>query len=217
MSVFYSGKASIHTKVTLLDAIKSHIYCRSREFYTNGGDHVNKNKLKLTSSEIGSLWGEYVNGTMADVVNRYMFSIIEDKSIKKLFDDAIKAFAKQKNQIAIFMENDGFPVPIGFTEDDLNKGAERLFTNTFCLNYLHIMTLHGLLGHTTSLGVSARKDLRYFYDSCNDDGKRMYHQTTELMLEKGIFQRDPLFYPTKKPEFVSNQDFMDGILQKEDV
>src|SRR5690625_2554821 len=118
---------------------------------------------------------------MADVVNRYMFSIIEDKSIKKLFDDAIKTFAKQKNQIAIFMENDGFPVPIGFTEDDLNKGSERLFTDTFCLNYLHIMTLHGLLGHTTSLGVSARKDLRYFYDSCDNDGKRIYHQTTELM------------------------------------
>ena len=45
---------------------------------------VNDN-LKLTSSEIGTLWGEYVNGTMTDIVNRYMFSIIEDESIKKVF------------------------------------------------------------------------------------------------------------------------------------
>lgn len=173
-----------------------------------------KNKLKLTSSELGSLWGEYINGTATDVINRYMFSIIEDKSIKKIFDDAIRTFKKQKNQIETFMENDGFPIPIGFNESDLHKGSERLFTDIFCLNYLHIMTLHGLLGHTTSLSVSVRKDLRDFYDSCDNDGKRMYHQTIELMLEKGIFQRDPLFYPTKNPEFISNQDFKDGFLGK---
>ncbi len=175
---------------------------------------MDKNNLKLTSSEIGTLWGEYLNGTMTDVVNRYMFSIIEDASIKSIFDDAIKTFEKQKKQLVTFMENEGFPVPIGFTESDLNKGAERLFTDIFCLNYLHIMTLHGLLGHITSLSVSVRKDLRDFYDSCDNDGKRMYHQTIELLLEKGNFQRDPLFYPTKSPEFISSQDYIDGFFGK---
>ncbi|MBP1947196.1 hypothetical protein J2Z82_000119 [Virgibacillus litoralis] len=72
------------------------------------------------------------------------------------------------------------------------------------------MTLHGLLGHTTSLSSSVRKDLRNFYDSCDNDGKRMYHQTIELLLEKGHFQRDPYFYPKATPEFVSGQQFLDG-------
>ncbi|AZV43256.1 DUF3231 family protein [Peribacillus asahii] len=175
---------------------------------------MDKDKLKLTSSEIGSLWGEYVNGTAVDIVNRYMVSIIEDESIKSIFQDAIETFAKQKKQIATFIENEGFPVPIGFTESDLNKGTERLFTDIFCLNYLHIMTLHGLLGHSTSLGVSVREDLRYFYDSCDNDGKRMYHQTIDLLLEKGSFQRDPLFYPAENPEFISSQDFKDGFFGK---
>ncbi|OAS84130.1 MULTISPECIES: DUF3231 family protein [Metabacillus] len=175
---------------------------------------MEKDKLKLTSSEIGTLWGEYVNGTMTDVVNRYMFSIIEDESIKNIFEDAIKTFEKQKKQIVIIMENEGFPVPIGFTESDLNKGAERLFTDIFCLNYLHIMTLHGLLGHITSLGVSVRKDLRDYYDSFDNDAKKMYHQTIELLLEKGNFQRDPLFYPSRNPEFISSQDFTDGFFGK---
>ena len=176
---------------------------------------MDKDKLKLTSSEIGSLWAEYVNGTMTDVVNRYMVSIIEDEEIKAIFEDAIKTFEKQKKQMVTFIENEGFPIPIGFTESDLNKGAEKLFTDIFCLNYLHIMTLHGLLGHSTALAVSVRKDLRYFYDSCDNDGKRMYHQTIELLLKKGNFQRDPLFYPAKNPEFVSSQDFTDGIFGKE--
>ncbi|PFO08319.1 hypothetical protein COJ85_03490 [Bacillus sp. AFS076308] len=171
-------------------------------------------KLRLTSSEIGTLWAEYVNGTMTDVVNRYMVTIIDDEAIKAIFQDAIKTFEKQKQQIVIFMESEGFPIPNGFTESDLYKCKQRLFTDIFCLNYLHIMSLHGLLGHTTSIGVSVRKDLRDFYDSCDNDAKRMYHQTIELLLEKGNFQRDPLFYPAKTPEYVSSKDFIDGFFGK---
>jgi hypothetical protein len=171
---------------------------------------MEKEDLKLTSSEIGTLWGEYVNGTAVDIVNQYMLSTIEDEKIKMLFEDAVKIFGKQKNQIKIFIENEGFPIPVGFTDSDLNKGTERLFSDIFCLHYLHIMTLHGLIGHSTSLSSSVRKDLRYFYDSCNNDGIKMYHQTIELLLEKGHFQRDPYFYPDKSPEFVSGQQFLDG-------
>lgn len=175
---------------------------------------MDRNKLKLTSSEIGSLWGEYVNGTMTDVVNRYMVTIIEDEPIKKIFEDAIHTFAEQKKQIASFIENEGYPVPIGFNESDLFKDKPRLFTDIFCLNYLHVMTLHGLLGHSTSLAVSVRKDLRDFYDSCDNEAKKMYHRTIELLLEKGSFQRDPLFYPTNNPEFITSQDFTDGFFGK---
>lgn len=176
------------------------------------GDHMDKEDLRLTSAEIGTLWGEYVNGTVVNIVNKYMLSIIEDEQIKALFEDAIETFDNQKKQISTFIENEEFPVPIGFTEADLNKGAKRLFSDIFCLHYLHIMTLHGLLGHTTSFSTSVRNDLRDFYDSCIDSGKKMYHQTIELLLEKGHFQRDPYFYPEINPEFISGQQFLDGYL-----
>jgi len=171
-------------------------------------------KIKLTSSEIGSLWGEYVNGTATDVVNRYMYSIIEDEEIKAIFNEAIQTFEKQKKQITTFIENEGFPVPIGFNETDLYLGKQRLFTDAFCLNYLHIMTLHGLLGHITAFSISVRKDVRDFYDSCDNDAKKMYHQTIELLLEKGLFQRDPLYYTYEKPQFISSKDFIDGYFGK---
>lgn len=57
---------------------------------------MDKEELKLTSAEIGTLWGEYVNGTAVDTVNKYMLSIIEDEKIKEVFEDAIKIFASQK-------------------------------------------------------------------------------------------------------------------------
>lgn len=175
---------------------------------------MEENNLKLTSSEIGTLWGEFMNGTMADVVNRYMVTIIEDMQIKAIFEEAIQIFENHKKQIVSFIEKEGFPVPIGFNESDLFPGKPRLFTDIFCLNYLHIMTLHGLLGHSTAFSVSVRKDLRDFYDSCDNDAKKMYNQTIELLLEKGSFQRDPLFYPSEHPEYITSQDFSDGFFGK---
>jgi hypothetical protein len=160
------------------------------------------------------LWGEYINGTATDIVNRYMYSIIEDEAIKAIFNEALKTFEQQKKQIITFMENEGFPVPIGFNESDLFKDKPRLFTDIFCLNYLHIMALHGLLGHSTALAVSVRKDLRDFYGACDNDAKRMYNQTIDLLLEKGSFQRDPQFYPAENPEYVSSPDFTDGFFGK---
>ena len=65
---------------------------------------MDQNKLALTSSEIGTLWGEYVNGTMTDVVNRYMVSTIDDKQIKAIFEEAINTFGQQKKQIVTFIK-----------------------------------------------------------------------------------------------------------------
>ncbi|MFD1361384.1 DUF3231 family protein [Lentibacillus salinarum] len=171
--------------------------------------------LKLTSSEIGTLWGEYVNGTAINTVNHYMLSIIEDDDIKALFQEAIQLFDTQKLRIQTFIANEGFPVPIGFTNSDLIGGAKRLFSDIFCLHYLHIMTTHGLLGHIGALSASTRKDLREFYDACDNDGKLLYQKTTDLLLEKGHFQRDPYFYPQGNPEFVSGQQFLNGFLGKD--
>lgn len=171
---------------------------------------MDKESLKLTSSEIGSLWGAYINGTAVDSVNKYMLSILEDEKIKALFEEAITIFEKQKAQMTKFIKNAGFPIPIGFTDADLNQGAKRLFSDIFCLHYLQLMTLHALMGHMTSLGVSVRKDLREFNDSNDNEGKVIYQKATDLLLEKGQFQRDPYFYPEESPEFVEGMQFTDG-------
>ncbi|MEH7098470.1 DUF3231 family protein, partial [Neobacillus vireti] len=175
---------------------------------------MENDNIKLTSSEIGTVWGEYINGTLTEIVNKYMISILEDEEVKNVFEVAIEIWEKQKKQLVSFMEKDGFPIPNGFTESDLKKDAKRLFSDTFCLNYLHIMTIHGLLGHTTALSVSVRKDLREFYNSCDNAAKRMYDLTIELLLKKGKFERDPYFYPKETPEYISTKDFTDGFFGK---
>lgn len=169
--------------------------------------------IKLTSSEIGALWLTYIQETMADCVNKYMLSIIEDNSIRKIFEDAINKSANHKEQITGFLQKEGFPIPVGFTDSDFKTDTARLFSDIFCLHYLHIMTIHGLQGHIATLSVAVRRDLRQLFDSFDNDAKSLYHQTTNLLLEKGKFQRDPYFYPTDNIEFVDSNDFIQGVFK----
>lgn len=171
---------------------------------------MNTTKLKLTSTEIGALWGQYVNESMVNQVNKYMLSIIEDTSIREIFADAIKISENQLQQVSTFILNDGFPLPIGFSEADTNPNIGRLFSDVFCLDYLYLMTIHGLNGHVYSLTTSVRRDLRDFFDSCLTDGKNMYQRTVDLLLEKGHFQRDPYFFPRANPEFIDSKKYLDG-------
>jgi len=171
---------------------------------------MNETQVKLTSPEIGALWGHYVNGTMVNCVNKYMRSIIEDVSIRAIFEDAVKITEKQIQQVSTFIRNDGYPLPIGFTDADINPNTKRLFSDLFCLDYLYLMTIHGLNGHLFSFTTSVRKDLREFFDSCLTDGKNMYNRTVDLLLEKGHFQRDPYFFPRSTPEFINSKEYLDG-------
>jgi hypothetical protein len=174
---------------------------------------MNNQNIRLTSSEIGSLWGEYVNGTAAECVNKYMYSIIEDPAIKGVFEEAIQIFENQKRQIVNLLQSEGFLIPRGFSDEDINLNAARLFSDIFCLQYLHIMTIHGMHGHVTSLNVSVRKDIRQMFDAFDNDGKNIFHKTTDLLLEKGMFQRDPYVYPQENIEFVSTNEYKEGLFK----
>ena len=78
-----------------------------------------------------------------------------------------------------FIETEGFPVPIEYNETDLFLGNQRLFTMHFT-ELLNIMTIHGLLGHSTSF---CEKELMGFFDSCDNGAKNVssnYRVITEL-------------------------------------
>ncbi len=78
---------------------------------------------------------------------------------------------------------------------------------------MNIITVHGLTAHITSLSVSVRKDLRQMYDSFDNDGKYIFNRTTELLLEKGQFQRDPYIFPQENIEFINSNDFTAGFFK----
>lgn len=166
--------------------------------------------VKLTSAEIASLWGQYMADTMLLCVNRYMLNIVENRDIKSVIEYSIQLGEQHVNNIETVFSKENFPIPNGFTEQDVNLDAPRLFSDEFYLYYLHEMAIHGLSGYGVSLPVSTRKDIRNYFTQCNVETMEVYNRTIDILLEKGLFERPPNISTPDSVDYIKDKSFKNG-------
>jgi hypothetical protein len=171
---------------------------------------MEKNNIRLTSSEVANLWANYIGDSMSICVFTYFLSHIDDSDIKKVVEHAIDLSRQHTCIIAKIFEEEGIAVPLGFTDEDVYPDAERLFSDTFYLQYVKHMTKGGLATYSAVLPNVFRNDIREYYMSCLSSTMELYNEATNLLLSKGIEIRSPhIPYPTRVG-FVEKQSFLAG-------
>lgn len=169
------------------------------------------NSIRLTASEIASLWTQYIFDTMSICFFRYVLEHIDDHDIKSIYQTALGLSEKHIQEITEFMLKENYPIPHGFSEkNEVNIHAPRLFQDPFYLNYLYIMTLQGLTGYSLSVSTSIRSDLRKYYITCMTETMMFFDQTIDAMLTKGLLPRPPIISPPDSIDFVNHQSFLTG-------
>lgn len=170
------------------------------------------NNIKLTSAEISALFQNYLNDTMSICVFQYMKEIIQDQEIKKVIEHALDVSHQHVEIIRSIFKAESLPIPLGFTEQDVNHKAERLFSDTFCLYYLKYMTKGGLSNYGLILPQFFREDILAFYNKSLTSTMEINKESTELLLEKGLAVRPPYIPYPQQIEFVRKQSFLKGFL-----
>lgn len=168
--------------------------------------------IRLTAPEIASLWTQYIFDTMSICFFRYALGHIEDNEVKSIYQTSLEISKKHVEEITAFLLKENHPIPRGFTENDVNIHAPRLFQDPFYLNYIYIMTLQGMTGYALSVGTSIRSDLRKYYKTCMSETMELFDQSIDLMLSKGLFTRPPIIAPPESIDFVKHQSFLSGWL-----
>ncbi|UAL53751.1 MULTISPECIES: DUF3231 family protein [Metabacillus] len=173
---------------------------------------INHN-TRLTSAEISNLWSQFVNDSMALCVISYYLKNVKDNDIRSVLEFALDLSHSHIESIKEFFMQDNYPIPKGFTiEDDVNLKAPPLFSDPFLLVYLHIMTIHGLLGYAGAVGTSIREDQRKYFIKCNMEAMELYNMIMDAMLNKGIVSRPPAINAPDKIQFVEKQSYLTGWL-----
>lgn len=172
--------------------------------------HEMEHSIRLTSPEMASLWTSYLSDTMAICVLKYILEKVEDSQIKQVFEYALELANTHIKTITEIFKEEKFPIPVGFTDEDVDLSAPRLFSDTYWLKYLHVMTIHGLTGYAVSLTTATRSDIRDYYTKCNRSSTELYNKTIDVLLSKGVFPRPPYISTPDKAEFVRKQSFLNG-------
>lgn len=103
------------------------------------------------------------------------------------------------------------PIPKGYSvQEDVNMNAPSLFTDTFMLSYMHVMTLLGLTGYAGAVSTSSRTDQIKYFIQCNKEAMELYERTANVMLNKGLYSKPPRINTPTEVDVVNNQSYLTG-------
>ena len=166
---------------------------------------------RLTSAEIGKLWATYMGNSMAKCILSYYLQHVEDENIKNLLENALKLTEEFLKTTKEIFEKENFPIPKGFTEEDVNLNAPRLFEDEYYVHYLKYAAKAGMSIYSVGIPLVYRKDVNEFFRYCMDSTMDLMDQIKEILMNKGLIIKPPLIPIPEKVDFV-NKDFLNGFL-----
>ncbi|MRX74416.1 DUF3231 family protein [Bacillus lacus] len=165
---------------------------------------------KITSSELANLWMQYVNDSLARCVFRHFLYHIEDKSVQEVVQYALEIAEGHLVKCEQFLTKEGYPKPMGFTDQDVTVEAPRLFTDTFIIVYVQIMAVHGMTRYAGALGNILDEEQRKYFRHVLIETMELYDKATTVLLDKGIISKPPTFNNHQKVEYLTKQNFLTG-------
>lgn len=172
---------------------------------------MSEKKVHLTSSEISSLWTDYMNSSMVKCMTGFMLKHLEDPDIKPVIQYTFDMSVSNLEQLHTIFERDNFTVPNGFSEQDMNMEASWLYTDTFCLSYVNHIARMGMVIYSGYAAMSTRKDIRDYFIQVLEESAKLYNQSTDISLQKGVNARPPYMEVPQEMSYVDSKKYMSGL------
>ena len=173
-----------------------------------------KTNIRLTAAEMSGLWTQYISDTLAVCVNSYFLEKVEDEEVRPIIEWTLDTAKENVSIMQELFQKEDFPIPIGFTEQDVNPKAPRLFTDTFFLMYLRQMSMFAMTASSAALGLVTRPDIVAFHKRIYQKGVELQDKTRDLMLKQGTYVKPPYISTPDKVDFVEKQHFLAGFFGK---
>ncbi|MFF2446859.1 DUF3231 family protein [Neobacillus sp. NPDC058068] len=175
---------------------------------------MTEHSIRLSSSEIGGLWAVYLQENMAVCLLTYFLHHNQDEQIKKILQQAYEISEGHVARISEIFNEEGIPIPEGFSEKDLNLSAPPIFYDMFGLSFVYSMNRMSMI-NTSFITVNiARQDVMDFFVEMVQNTTKLYREATTIMLEKGVYDRPPMVPYPDKVEYVEHQSYISGFWKK---
>ncbi|WP_339148691.1 MULTISPECIES: DUF3231 family protein [unclassified Sutcliffiella] len=169
---------------------------------------LTKHHIPLTASEVGFLWTQYLSDSLAVCVMKYFKSICEDKEILPLIENSLNIAENDIKIITEIFTKENHPIPVGFTDEDVNVNAPRLFSDVFILMYIQKLEIIAMAGCGVAIGVSARSDVSDFFRNLLNSVCDLHEKSRVVLLSKGVYVRPSQIPIPNKIDYVDKQGFL---------
>jgi hypothetical protein len=162
------------------------------------------------SAEVAGLWSTYMSDSMAICTLKHFLNTLQDEEIRHILQRALDISNAHIQMIIDKFNQDGLPIPKGFSEDDVDMNAPKLFTDPFYLFYLVSIAQVGMLNFTLVLSHIGRPDIRDFFSKCIQESIELYNLAADTLQQQGLYLKSPRVEFVKDIDFIDKQSFFSG-------
>ncbi|PGK51688.1 hypothetical protein CN918_28245 [Priestia megaterium] len=170
-----------------------------------------KTSIPLTAGEMSALWAQYINDSVSICVTSHFLKKVEDEEVRPVIELALTSSKQNISYLTELLKKEHFPLPVGFTKEDVHVDAPKLYSDTFVLMYLRHMSVLGMAAGGVALSVVTRPDVVTGFKSVLKEAVMLQDATRELMLKQGTYVRPPFISVPEKVDFVKKQNFLGSI------
>lgn len=165
---------------------------------------------ELTVSEVSNMWSSYLKNSMELQFFTYFFQTAEDRKVRKIVGRLLHQSGKNLKQLQDFFHKESISVPLGFTDEDININAGKVFSDHFILFFCHDITQLSLSTYPSALGESTRKDIRDYFEITLKFTLKIQNEIVDLMLSKDIYPKPPKIKLDDRIDFARSIIYLNG-------
>jgi hypothetical protein len=164
----------------------------------------------LRTFEMGKLWATYMGNSMSIQILSYFLQHCEEENIKLLLENGLALSKDFTQRIEGFFKDENFPIPIGFTKEDVNLSAPRLYKDEFYVHYLKYAAKAGMSLYAVAVPLVMREDIREFFIYCNECTTVFLGQINNVLLERKFIAEAPIIPIPDGIDKVATQSYLNG-------
>lgn len=166
---------------------------------------MKEHSIGLTTPEMSSLWKSYMQNTAVLCVVKHFQQHVEDSEIRPILKEQSNLLQEYINKIKKIFKEEEFPIPQGFSDDDVDLSAPRLYTDLYALSFVYRFNQVAVSDYATIFTKVSRTDVVDYFHKCLESSTQLYRKALSVMLSKGIYDRPPKIPYPDKVEFVEKQ------------
>lgn len=167
-------------------------------------------KPKMSSSEFGALWMTFHKKSMILRMLEYFIETSDDQKAKDLMSKLWKQLHPKIIEMKTMIENEGAAIPDGFTKEDVNLDAPKLWDNGFDIMCCRVLKEISMAMYVFHLTMSYREDIIRLYRDLTEITQAFYGHFTQYLLEKGLFTVPPYITMPKSTGYITDKNYLKG-------
>lgn len=164
----------------------------------------------LSASELGTLWLTYQEKTLILRILEYFYETADDQRAKNIIGGLWESLNSYVLEMEQLFQEQGMVKPVGFTKEDVNLEAPKLYDNGFDVMFVRILKEVSMGMYTMNMNMAYNYKVIKIYEGLTSTTQRIYLLATQYLLDKGILSLPPKATMPKTNEFIENKKYMSG-------